>query len=489
MIPIIATSCGGDSTKESGGDKENSQNENIQGNDTDDSEPTEYEINPKDQYDPNFAPVDMGGYVFTVATRDDDAPYHLYPAHTRDIYAEALNGDLINDVVYYRNMAAEEKFNCKIAMKDFPESDEKAGNKIVEKNAKAGEYSFDLLTSHMMYGLQTAANGVLQDIAKFPNIDITKPYWNRGANEGCSIGNRLYVGLSDFSFSSNENLYCIFFNKKLAQDYDIEDPYKLVFDNKWTFDKFNELLRNGYEDLNGNGRKDKNDQFGYMSSNSVNFLWAGGGHIAKKNENDIPYLDFVSERTIEIYEKTLAITNNDYTFTVDQWHLEPSIEIFQDGRALFFSNQLCRVNNLRSVEFEFGIVPYPKLNSNQERYYSYVDGHSSMMCIPVNLPNPEWTGMIIEELSFLSYRDILPTYYDVVLNVKMVRDEESVEMLKILFDSKVYDPAYVMSLPFWVTWIGNISGKKAEIVSTFEKQENSLTKEMDKIINTILELE
>jgi hypothetical protein len=341
----------------------------------------------------------------------------------------------------------------------------------------------------MMMGFGDAVGGCFYDIAQFSNIDISKPYWNRGANEGCSIGNKLYMGLSDFSFSTNENLYCMFFNKTLLQNYGVENPYFFVWENKWTMDKFNELLRTGYVDLNGNGKVDKEDQFGYLNANSVNWLWAGGGYMTKKDAEDIPYFDFLSERTILIYDKAYDITNNEFTFADDQWYKDDTIKMFQEGRGMFFSNQLCRVNNLRNTEFEFGIVPYPKLDSAQERYYSYVDGHASMMAIPLNLPNPEWTGMIIEDLSYVSYKDILPTYYDVVLNVKLVRDEESVEMLKILFDSKVFDPAYVMGLDLWITWINNIQSKKTEIVSTYEKKENALNKALQKNIDAILELE
>jgi hypothetical protein len=97
--------------------------------------------------------------------------------------------------------------------------------------------------------------------------------------------------------------------------------------------------------------------------------------------------------------------------------------------------------------------------------------------------------MIIEELSYLSYKDILPVYYDVVLNVKLVRDEESVEMLKILFDSKVFDPAYVMGGGFHDMWVSTMNQKKRDFVSTYEKQEASQLKAIQKKIDAMLEIE
>jgi hypothetical protein len=447
------------------------------------------DVNYKEQYNPNFEPVDMGGYVFKFGTRDDDAPYHQYPVHTRDLYAEAETGDLINDAAYRRNLYLEEKYNIKFEMDAFLEaSGEGQANQVVERSAAAGDKSYDLLMTHMMLGVDTAVRGVLHDIAQFPNIDLSKPYWNHGATNGASIGGRLFTGLSDLSFSTNENLYCVFFNKKLIQDYGIEDPYALVKANNWTFNKFEELIKQGYIDLNGDGVVDDQDQFGYVSSSAMNFLWSGGSHIMVKDAIDIPVLDFMTQRTLDIYEAAFRMTNNDHTWAVREWFHDPSIEIFQEGRGIFYSSQLCRVNDLRNTDFDFGIFPYPKWDSNQERYYSYVDGHASMMGIPINLPNPEWTGIIIEELSFLSYRDILPVYYDVVLNVKLVRDVESIEMLEILFDSKVFDPAYMMG-EFWFMWVENIDNKSTDFVSMFERREAAAMRSVERKINALLAVE
>jgi hypothetical protein len=401
------------------------------------------------------------------------------------------NGDLINDAVYRRNTALEEKYNCKFVMHDFLETaGETQANLVVERNVKAGDKSYDLLMTHMIYGIDSATKGVFHDIAKFPNIDLSKPYWNKGANEGCSVGNRLYMGLSDLSFSTNENLYCLFFNKKLMRDYGVEDPYELVRNNKWTFDKFAEVIKYGTADLDGNGKMDDKDRYGYISTPAAQFFWAGGGHMMAKDENDIPYIDLINPKTLDIYDKTYDIVNSEHTYSKELWWFTgDTIGMFANSQGVFYGNQLCRVNELRNTEFDFGIVPFPKYSSEQEKYYSCVGGRGSMMSVPLLGPSPEWTGIIIEELSYLSYKDILPVYYDVVLNVKLVRDEESVEMLKILFDSKVFDPAYVMGSGFTGMWVDTMSRKNRDFVSAYEKQEASNQKAMQKKIDSMLELD
>ena len=446
---------------------------------------------PRERYNPNFEPIDMEGYVFTIGTRDDSGAFHGgIPAHTRDLFAETLTGDLINDAVFRRNSYVEEKFNIRIEMITFPEYlNEALPNQLVERQAMAGDKSFDLLMTHMHLGFNTATRGVLHDLKQFPNIDLSRPYWSEGATRGGSVGNRLFVGLSDLSFSTNENIYCIFFNKQLLADFGLDNPYELVRNNQWTFDTFNNMIRNGYVDLNGNGIVDEGDQFGFASASAVNFIWSGGSHIMAKDALDIPFLDFLTPRTISIFDWAFEMTNNPYTFADSQWWYGPTIDIFREGRALFHASQLLRVNDLRATEFDFGIVPYPVYDEFQENFYSFVDGHASMMAIPIHLPNPEWTGMIIEELSFLSYRDIIPTYKDVVLNVILVRDECSVEMLDILFNSKVFDPNYLMGGGIWVMWFELIRDQRRDFASTFEARERVFEREVQRTIDALLAVE
>lgn len=469
-------SCAKDNNETNSG--ENNANATIE------SDPEETVISEEEErakYDPTIEAVDMQGYIFTMGTRDDST--HNFPFHTRDLYAESLNADIINDEVYNRNKKIEDKYNCKIVMKSYPESDEKTAINVVSKNAAAGDYSFDILLAHMIHTTANAVKGYYYNIKGFPHIDLNKPYWNKGATQGLSVGENLFVGLSDMSFSTNENAYCMFFNKKLAMEYNVENPYQLVAENKWTMDMFNELIKTSTSDLDGNGKMDKNDQYGYVNSNSLNFLWAGGSHVTAKDESNVPYMDLLTERTIDVFNKAFEITNNPYTFKDREWFNQDSIDIFSNGRGLFYSSQLCRVNDLRNTDFDFGIIPYPKYDSDQKEYYSYVDGHASMMAIPINLPNENYTGILLEELAYESYKSILPKYYDVVLNVKMVRDEESVDMLKIIFDSKTFDFGYAYG--DWDTsflFLDCIHKEDTAFVSKYEKRAKTAEKALDKVL-------
>ncbi|GHV15038.1 hypothetical protein FACS1894219_11660 [Clostridia bacterium] len=444
------------------------------------------EVNPRDTVNPNLAAVNMNGYVFTIAQRTEGA---LGSLSLRDTIAEAESSDVLSVEVYKRNLAIMEKYNCVIRNAEFASGSGPLDS--AKKSALAGEYSFDLVIEHMLSMAGQAAAGTFTDIRKIDNIDTTAPYWDQNANYGMSIGGRLFLALSDLSFSTAESAYNIYFNKTLAQNYGLEDIYQIVLNNEWTFDKMDTLIRQGYSDLNGNGVSDEEDAFGYASGSAMNFLWSGGSHIMTKDENDIPVVDFLTERTIAIYAKAFAITNNPFTYSKDaEWHVGESTNIFKSGRALFYSNQVIRLEEFRDVNFDFGIIPYPKWDSKQENWYSYIDGGASMMAVPLNLPHPDWTGMIIEDMSFMAYRDILPTYYEVVLGVKLIRDDESVKMLDIIYNSKTFDPGYVWGgYDFWFPFVTNIRDKKEDFVSTFERRLKGATKNLQNTVDKLLAIE
>ena len=97
--------------------------------------------------------------------------------------------------------------------------------------------------------------------------------------------------------------------------------------------------------------------------------------------------------------------------------------------------------------------------------------------------DPELTGAMIEAMSSYSKNYILPAYVDIALQTKVARDEESVEMMQLVLDSRVMDFGYLYCGWNGWTWKLNAMFKDpGKYMSTFEKSEKSETKAYDKII-------
>jgi hypothetical protein len=150
-----------------------------------------------------------------------------------------------------------------------------------------------------------------------------------------------------------------------------------------------------------------------------------------------------------------------------------------------------RVTLLRDMETDFGIIPPPKFNNEQSDYCVAIHpGCTSSIAIPVTVENTERTGTILEALTAESKYTLLPAYYDISLKTKFARDDESQEMLDIIFANRIYDLGQVFS---WgnaqAFYEQQLSKGTGNLTSYWEKNEIKITTAMQKTMDTLNNLE
>ena len=432
--------------------------------------------------DPDIEAFDFGGYEFCILTTNDDL--HDYPLHTRDIYAEEETGEPMNDATYRRNREAENKFNIQIKMAAEPEPG--GPYDALRKAVNAGEDIYDLFLAFEMGGSGPAAsNGFLLNWKNVPYVNLEKPYWSSEVAEQLSVGDKMFLALSDLSVGSNEYLYAVFFNKQVQQEQGVEDLYEVVKSGAWTIDKAAEVSKGIARDLDGDGQMGEQDQWGIiMNYGAQGLFYSCGNMVMRKDENNIPYIDYVTERSINSFDKAFELCRSDYTIYDPNWTEEARyFKIFSENRALLMFKYLTAPQILRGMETDFGILPYPKLDEAQQKYYSFMDGHTLLMGIPTPASNLERTGAIIEEMSYLSYKYLVPAYYDVLLKTKFSRDNESAEMLDIIYSGRIFDFGYVYDN--WIisyTFQNQINENKREFASVVEKNMGKAQANLEKIL-------
>ena len=429
--------------------------------------------------------ADYGGYEFVVISRNDD--WHHYPLHSRDIIAESETGEPINDAVYRRNSVVEEMYNIKISMIGLPETTgegEMGPNNALSRAVRAGDYLYDLVMVHEINGGTTAQQGFFYNWFAVPVIDFEMPWWCRGATDGLSVENKLFLALSDFSVSSNDHCYTVLFNKQKQSDFQVENLYELVKTNQWTFDKMYDVIKDVAIDLNGDGAMNDQDFYGLIAGGGqLNFFTAGDNYVTKKDQNNRPYIDMPTERMITTFEKAFRIINSPDTYSYASWIDERIVPMFSNNQSLLMTTQVGIIQQLRDMDVDFGVLPYPKLDSSQEKYLNYVDGHAQLMGIPINAPDLERTGAIIEALSYYAYLYQVPAYYEVNLKTKHARDEESAEMLNYIFDGRVFDFGYVYDNWIIAFKFGDLINEKNEnFISTIERNLPSAERNLDRIL-------
>jgi hypothetical protein len=295
--------------------------------------------------------------------------------------------------------------------------------------------------------------------------------------------------------SVNNGLYGVFFNKQIIKDMGLEDLYSIVREGRWTIEKYYSLAKNISRDLNGDGKMDYDDHFGLVSEsyNAYTFVIASGVKIASKDDGDFPALSLNTPRAIKALElsaeflkdKNTTLLADDYGPT--EWARVWGV--FSDGRALFSEGSLMQTPDMRSMEIDFGILPNPKLDESQDRYYHTLSvWNAPLMVVPETVANPDKVGYILEILAAKSVDTLTPAYYDLQLTHKLLRDDESEEMLDIILSSAAFDlgAAYNFGGLFdMILSVGARDAGSGNFASLYEKAESRAQKAIDKLIEAI----
>ncbi|MCQ2431363.1 MAG: hypothetical protein MJ175_02030 [Clostridia bacterium] len=373
---------------------------------------------------------DFGGKEFRICTSD---------TYLDEMIVDGENGDICNDAVYYRNRAVEEAYNIKISA--FVPGDPYEESSYVAKTVTAGEDAFDLSAVFTFLAGGPILNGCFLNWNDIPHVDFNREWWIQSANEAFSVGGSRYVAVGDLSITTLLLSYVVFFNRKIAADYDIPDLYQTVLDGKWTIDYMSSLTKDIYTDLNGSGKPDKEDFFGFVGDSVTNLdAWTSAFDIPLigfdgGNPKVVMDLDKFSsgiDKVLQLYYggQPTYISGGDGT----------EIGVFAAGRAAFMTSWIKQAfDEFRSMTDDYGILPYPKFDEAQQNYYTNSMDNYSLLSVPKTESDPEFVGLITEALTRESHRIVFPAYYDVALTEKYARDEQSVTMLDMIMAGRLYD--------------------------------------------------
>jgi hypothetical protein len=293
-----------------------------------------------------------------------------------------------------------------------------------------------------------ASSGFFMDLYDMPYMDFTERWWDQSSIRDLSIADRLYFVASDISMLNNDATWCTMFSKVIVEDFSLESPYDLVEKNAWTMDNFYTLYSGVSHDLDGDGELGSDDFFANLTQNeNYNAMFIGGGdRLIAKDSSDIPIISIGStERTVGVLDKLIKIMRDeDFSYNYHDkasalgYHLQTTA-MFQEGRGLFWVTNLQIVIRLRDLVADFGIVPVPKYDENQEEYANVVWTVGSYTAVPVSCTDTEFVGAVLETMAAKSCELLKPAYYDVALTSKFLRDEESAVMLDLVFSQRVFD--------------------------------------------------
>ena len=491
LVPTLA-SCSDNTpaeTKETTAQQETAQTAESTDASADESETEDERIKPNI---PESA--DFGG--------DDITFLHWYNTawtetvrQSRDIYAEGITGEAINDAVYNRNVKIEDAYKVKIALQ-LEQSTDIAS--MVGQQVTSGDNTFDVV-----YQLLSAAPALIQksyfhNLFNVPNIDLEKPWWDQNSISSLSTMGILPLVSTSINVNDKDATAALAFNKTIASNNQLEDLYTLVREGKWTYDKLTEMAEATYNDSNGDGTMTPDDVYGFLGGRDViDSLYHGSGsQFITKNENDEFVFTFGTERDVDVISKGIDIVNSVWYFNHHAWKDQSDIlyrQIFETGHGLFFWMRLDDVTNMRAGDADFGIIPIPKYEEAQDKYYSLVSQHTTgLMSIPITCAGDELSmvGMVLEALAAESHYTLIPEYIETSLKTKNSRDAESADMLDIILGNRVFDPMNVYSFAnFGDAIMDAADANNKDMASLIKSKQKLVNKSIEKVLKAISAVE
>ncbi|MCL1794450.1 MAG: extracellular solute-binding protein [Oscillospiraceae bacterium] len=431
--------------------------------------------------------IDYGGVEFVIANISG----YDWCDVTLDVDSDNT-GEMLNDAIYRRNRVVEDKYNVimKIVEVPYPDMSNKVKNQML-----AGACDYELIQVSMRDIARCTIDNYIADAKKLDQLDLTNPWWDGVFNESTTICGRQFFLYGDFTIADKEYVNVIFLNKDLQKTYGLPDFYQIVREGKWTQAAMLEAMKMVTIDLNGDGKWTKEDQYGLTTNphQSQLIFYATGANVVKKDKDDMPYWTITDEFYLDAFSKTWTFLNTDNT-TAESFRLGTHQDnMFADGKALFDSSLLAAMrapwDYQHSMEQDFGVLPTPKLDENQEQYLSPMALSTPCMVITNNeKQRVDRACVILEAFNAKSSEEVQPKYRENALPNKCFRDEESFEMLDIIMDNRVVDLAAVYG------W-GGIEAKMQDLLNSngydkvastieqmFEKSDAAMKSDTEKIL-------
>ncbi|MCQ2427742.1 MAG: hypothetical protein MJ137_04990 [Clostridia bacterium] len=372
-----------------------------------------------------------------------------------EIKEEQLDGSIVKDAIYNRNERTQQrlKVNFEWIGTKGNTSNRAAFAKFTEDANASGDY-FDIIATYSKTSGLIITKGLVKDINKIEEsyLDFSKPWWPESMYSTCSIGKGLYSVSGDISTNVLHFMYAVYYNQQMILDLGLEDPVKYVDAKTWTLDKMISMTKGLYVDLDNDGKISVGDQYGFGSEfYHTDALYFGAGLKLLEADPDellVVSEDYTSQKAIDLFDtlkdwyKTgdaiVKVSGNSYDYVTP----------FVNGTMLFELNRVYIADQqsssgLHNVTWNYGLVPAPMYDEDQDRYYTIVGNPITLWSVGYGISDAAASRAtaVMECMASNAYRLTTPAIFDTNMKYRYTTDEkgDAVRMFDIIHDTITFD--------------------------------------------------
>ncbi len=476
------------------------------GNSGDESSAASTENSKANEVEFNYGPADYGEFPYKDKNYEDSEPIRILCVDTgrhkygvqQFTYLEELEGNTINSAVQERNNIIEETYGITfdVSAAQYP-TDE------VALLVQGGTDEYDIIVDsvdRLVKGISSRYYWSLDDI-----MNIDHPWWDAQAIDSLALGSRHYLLAGDALLTDDDNTYLTLYNKDMYKTNSAVsgkgDIYEIVRNGEFTIDLYYEMCRE-VSKADENGQWGFNATYGNLSHSYGATVMMNGCGIAtvEKNENDELYINVMDQSAVGAFDKVYELMSDTQntqraeliagqsTTSPSQYGFAELEEMFVNGRGLFYNTTSGSISILKSanLDFEFGVLPIPKLNKEQENYCNTVNRYqSSAIAIPTTVPKSrlEIVTFALQTLGFHN-ADVIRAYYQTTLQLQAVQSDDDAEMLDIVYNNRFYDIGAIYEWGSLVSLYGSVISNSGAntLASSWEAMETAVKTAMDQAV-------
>ncbi len=409
--------------------------------------------------DLNYSADDNNTITFFVRDNMDILKY--------EICSDSITNDALFDAIHYRNIDVEARLGVHIRQfaQDGQWSVAKTWFETLATAVNSNSSDFDAAAIYAFYGAPYALQGLYYNLNEVSTqkgdgyIDLEKPWWNQSIIDDCTMYDALYFLCGDISTSATYGTHMLWFNKDLFNekypDVGSNALYTLVDKGDWTIDKMTEFVSGVWEDVNMSGEVDDGDVagLGYWDHDDiaqmVSWNYALGVELLERDVyGDYHIADF-AYRAVPANEKVKNLFNGTGVLLGEGKQADAESK-FVSGNIMFRFGEIGNGEQYRAAAINYGILPMPKFDAEQENYGNAMWDYSTLMTILNNVSDDraKMISAVIELMAAESYKNVTPSYYNKVIKGTYCKDEADARMFTIVLETCEFSFELVYSSAF-----------------------------------------
>lgn len=405
----------------------------------------------------------------------------------------------MDDALYERDRKVEERLNVDInnigMSYTWDTRDVYIGS--IRNSVMAGDGTYDIVSGQYATMPSLITDGCLLDLNQQKYLDFEMPWWVSSIADETTIEGKLYLMTGDITKQTVGTISCLFANKRLLEDYNLQNPVELVDEGKWTLDALFSMTADIYTDVNNNDAADIEDiyGFGFFSQNAVYPFGQGSElRVTTLNDKGLPVLSYGTEKVIDLYDRLCAFMhdNSGTYFRKNSDDVNAVFDMFNEGRVVInagaFGDAKSKYGNMAD---EFTVIPYPKYDEMQKEYHARLGEANTLLGITASAKDPDMVSAVMEALASESYRTVTPALYEVTLKVKYSMNDETGRMFDLIRSGISYDfgALYYSVTSISTTYRDAIYNNKDSWASQYASLEAQHQAKIDAFVESVKELD